>query len=68
MGLHTNVNKKVGVMCQPCGIFVGHSEVAYMWKMMGVGPYFWEMQMDRVQCPECKMDLVVGLLAAHHQA
>ena len=42
--------------------------MAYMWKMMGVGPYFWEMQMERVQCPECKMDLVVELLAAHRQA
>ena len=36
--------------------------------MMGVGPSFQEQQWDRVQCPDCRLELVSVLLAFHHQA
>ena len=63
--LHTNVNKKVGMVCKPCNIVGGHLE--YTWWIMGVGPYFWYWQQERVRYPEYKMKLVAGLLEDQHQ-
>ena len=40
--VQTSVNKKVGMVCHPCYIFGGHSEVEYTHSMTGVGPSFWE--------------------------
>ena len=42
VGLHTNINKIVGMVCQPCHIVGVHLEMAYMRRITGVGPYFWE--------------------------
>ena len=53
------------MVCQPLNIVGGHSEVAYMWQITGVGPSFWECQREIVQCLECKMELVVWLLKAN---
>ena len=44
VGIQTNINKTVGMACQSCYIVVGHLEVAYTQRMMGVGSYFWEQQ------------------------
>ena len=40
VGLHTNMKRTVGMVCQPCRIVGGHSEVEYMWRMKVVGPSF----------------------------
>ena len=53
--LHTNVNKTVGLLFQPCHIVGVHSEVAYTRRMTGVVPSFQERQQEIVWCPYCKM-------------
>ena len=37
VGLQTNINKRVGMVCQTCYIFGGRSEAVYTCQMMGVG-------------------------------
>ena len=68
VGLHTNVNKTVGTVCRTCYIVDGHSEAAYTRRMTGVVPSFRERQRERVQCPECELELTAGSLTAHRQA
>ena len=46
VGLQTNIIKMVVIVCHPCYIVGGHSELAYMRKMMGVGSYFRERQWE----------------------
>ena len=50
VGLHTNINKMVEMVCQPYKIVGRHSVVAYTRQMTGVGPYFQEIQQERVSC------------------
>ena len=66
-GLHTNVNKMVGIVFETYHMASGNSETAYDRIMMEVGPFFWERQQERVFCPDCAAYLAVGFLAAHHQ-
>ena len=40
---------------------------AYTRRMMGVGPYFQEIQQERVRCSECAVDLVTGVRVAQRQ-
>ena len=65
--VYTNLNKIVGMVCQPFYNFGGHLEAAYTRRIAGVGPYFWERHQERVWCPECKVELAEGLLTAHQQ-
>ena len=65
MGLQTNVNKTVGMRCQPCYIADGHLEAAYEWQMTGVGPSFRERQQERVKCPDCELELAAGFIEVH---
>ena len=52
VGLQTNVNKTVGMVCQTCYMAGGHSGAAYGRRMMEVGTSFWERQREWVRCPE----------------
>ena len=44
VGIQTNINNMVGMVCKPCNMSGGHLEVAYVRRMMGVGLYFWEQE------------------------
>ena len=68
VGIQTNVKKMVGMVCQPCYMFVGKSEVAYTRRITGLGTYFREFKQERVHCPECEVDPEVGFMEAHRQA
>ena len=68
VGLHTNMNKKVGMVCQPYYIVNRQSEAACTHHITGLGRSFWERQKDRVRFPECEVELSAGSLSAHYQA
>ena len=40
VGLRTNVNKTVVIICQLCCIDYQQSKVTYNWKIKGEGPYY----------------------------
>ena len=42
VGLHTNVNKIIGMVCQPCYIVSRHLESSYTRRMTGMGSSFWD--------------------------
>ena len=48
VGLHTNVDKMVGMVCQTCYIVSGHLEASYTWQMTDVGSSFQELHQERV--------------------
>ena len=48
--LKNNLYKSAGVIFHPCYIFSRHSEAAYTWRMIDVGPYFWDRQRRSVWC------------------
>ena len=68
VGLQTDIIKMVVIVCHPCYIFGGHSEVVYTQQMMGVGSYFRERQWEIFWCLERKLELVERFLAAHIQS
>ena len=68
VGFHTNINKTVGMNCQSCPLDVRHSDMAYTRQMMGVVLSFQERKQERVRCPECATDLVMGSMSTHRQA
>ena len=49
---HTNFNRKVGMVCQPCQMVGGNSELEYTWGMTGVGPSFQEREQERLRLPD----------------
>ena len=49
-GLQTNLNKTVGMVCQPCNIFGRHLDMTYMRQITRVGSSFWEWQHEIVRC------------------
>ena len=68
VGLHTNTNKMVVMVCQHCIMYGRHLEADYTRRMMGVRPSFHERHQERVRWPDCATDLVAGFLAEKHQA
>ena len=46
VGLRTNINKMVGMVCQTCQMSGAHSEVEYRRRLTGVGPSFHKMQWE----------------------
>ena len=65
VGLCTNVGKMVIMTCRPCPAAGNQSEEAYIRKMTGEGPTYWERQKERVECGDCKKDMAEGSLASH---
>ena len=51
VGLHTNINKMVEMVCQPCIMVGRHPVVVYTRRMTGVGTYFQEIQKEWVRRP-----------------
>ena len=52
VGLQTNINKIVVMVCQPFYIVDGHLEEAYTRRITGMGKYFWERQREIFRCPD----------------
>ena len=63
VGLQTNVQKNVGMVCQTCRSVRVREDEAYKRQMAGEGRSYQERQQERVQCTECRKDLVRGSLA-----
>ena len=57
VGLRTNVQKTVGMVCQPCRVVGVRAYEAYKLWMTGEGRSYQERQRERVQCMECRKDL-----------
>ena len=58
--IQTNIYRTVGMVLQRCYIVGRHLEMAYTWRMTGLGPSFWESQKERVWYPEYELELVAG--------
>ena len=67
VGLQTNIDKTVGMVCQICYIIVSKSETAYTRRMTGTVPSFWGRYWERVWCPNFEVELVAGFLDSHHK-
>ena len=62
----------MSMSCQPCHeigghVIGGHSTDAYSLSMMGEGLTYHKRLRQRVLCPECDVELVVGFLETHWQ-
>ena len=53
LGLNTNVNKVVGIVCHLCQMSGLQLEAAYTRMMTGVGPYLYYIQKERVRFLYC---------------
>ena len=51
-GLRKNMEKMVGMVCQPCHAPGRVLEESYAQQMTRKGPTFWEHQRRRVECPD----------------
>ena len=51
VGLQTNTEKTVGMVCQSCNSPGGISEEAYKKQTARKGPTFWEGQRRMAECP-----------------
>ena len=67
VGLRTNANKTMGMVCNTCKTARRKLEEPYTRMMTGVGTSFQEQQRKRVSLPECTVVLASGLLAAQCQ-
>ena len=67
VGLRTKEGKMVSMACRPCHTPHVWSTEAYTWKMMGRGLSYRERIRQRVNCPECRVDMASSSLAAHRQ-
>ena len=68
VGLHTNTESMVGMVCQPCHTLGRMLEESYERRPTVKGPKFRECQRRRVECPECRVEVAVGLLMTHRQS
>ena len=50
VGLHTNVEKTVGMVCHPCQAAGNITQAAYRRRCTGEGKSYRERQRDRVEC------------------
>ena len=66
VGLRTNLLKTVRMACRSCCALGGQSAEAYGIQMTGGGS-FWYRLRQRVQCPDCGVDLVARSLESHQQ-
>ena len=57
----------VGMVFHLCQVAGTQLETGYKRRMMGVGPSYRERQRVRVQCSECREDMVLGLLELYLQ-
>ena len=57
----------VSMECHTCHAPGLMSSTLYNQKTMGTGPTFWEKHKMRVDCPECRMEVLEGLLLAHRK-
>ena len=60
VGLRTYVGKTVGMVCRPCQASGTQSEAEYGRWMTGEVPSYQERQKGRVQCRECREEMVTG--------
>ena len=67
VGMNTNVNKTVGMMCHICQTSRVRAEEYYNQRMTGEGSSYKESQRKKVKCLECGKDLVRGSLDEHQQ-
>ena len=65
VGLKTSIWKMVGMVCRMSLAEGTHSELVYKRRMMGVGPSYRERHHVRVQCLECREDMLLGSLEVH---
>ena len=66
VGLQTNVDKTVSMVCHPCRAGSGNRTAeGYRRRITGDGNSFWERQRERVACGECGAELVAGSLSSH---
>ena len=63
--LQINVKNTVGMVCRPYQAAGNQSDVAYGRRMTGEGPTYRERQKGRVQCRECREEMVAVSLAWH---
>ena len=67
VGLQTNKNKTVWMVCQPCYTPGQISEEAYKRWTTGIGNTFWEQHQRRVEFLECGVEVEAVLLMIHRQ-
>ena len=66
VGIQTNVINTVGMTWQPCCTSRSLLEVDYTWRMIGVGPSYWDRQQEKNQPPYCRAYLASRSLYNHH--
>ena len=54
-----------GVICCPCRVAGTHSEAFYKRRMTGEGITYRYIQILRVKCPDCVVDLAEGFPVVH---
>ena len=64
--LWINLDKTVGIICQPCRTVVRQSAEAYSKRMTDKGHTYWKRQLERVWFPDCSTYLAEGSLVEHH--
>ena len=67
VGLWNNFWKNVGMVCQPCQAVGVRADDAYKRRIPEEVLSYQEIKWERVQCPECRKDLVRGSMATHRQ-
>ena len=67
MGLKTNVNKTVGIVCYPCQAAGVRADEAYNQRVTGLRRSYKDRQRQWVNCPKCEKYLARGSMAAHRQ-
>ena len=67
VGIFTNVQNTVSIMCRPCHAPGGLSEAAYELRLTGIGQSYQERLKRWVQCPEFGVELAEGSFRVHRQ-
>ena len=65
VGLHKNVGNTVRMICRPCRTTGTQSEASYKRRMTGEGITYRYIQILRVKCPDCVVDLAEGFPVVH---
>ena len=68
VGLRTNARKMVSMAFQPFLAPGQMSSEAYERRATGTRTTFWEQQNQMVPCPECRVEVAVGLILTHRQS
>ena len=67
VGLKTNVDKTVGMVCCTCQAAGTQSKAEYRRSITRAGPSYQERQRGRIQCKDFSEEMVLGLLSGHIQ-